>query len=106
MFFMWNNHPLTKAYPDPIRRLFSIRTEISGDDTREMISRSSFASPEPQIVTIDDDSNEPTMPYGFWTAVSNCSPTPERLEPAAQSFEYPGNDGNSKQHRRCQPKQL
>ena len=30
-----------------------------------MISISSIASPEPQIVTIDDDSNEPTMPYGF-----------------------------------------
>ena len=40
-------------------------TEISGDDTREKISISSIASPEPQIVTIDDDSNEPTMPYGF-----------------------------------------
>ena len=40
-------------------------TEISGDDTREMISISSIASPEPQIVTIDDNSNEPTMPYGF-----------------------------------------
>ena len=25
----------------------------------------SIASPEPQIFTIDDDSNEPTMPYGF-----------------------------------------
>ena len=40
-------------------------TEISGDVTREIISISSIASPEPQIVTIDDDSNEPTMPYGF-----------------------------------------
>ena len=40
-------------------------TEISGNDTREMISTSSIASPEPQIVTIDDNSNEPTMPYGF-----------------------------------------
>ena len=40
-------------------------TEISGDDTREIISISSIASPEPHIVTIDDDSNEPTMPYGF-----------------------------------------
>ena len=40
-------------------------TEISGDDTRGMLSISSIASPEPQIVTIDDDSNEPTMPYGF-----------------------------------------
>ena len=30
-----------------------------------MISISTIASPERQIVTIDDDSNEPTMPYGF-----------------------------------------
>ena len=30
-----------------------------------MISISLIASPEPQIVTIDDDSTEPTMPYGF-----------------------------------------
>ena len=30
-----------------------------------MISVSSIASPEPQFFTIDDDSNEPTMPYGF-----------------------------------------
>ena len=30
-----------------------------------MISISSIASPEPQIVMIDDDSKEPTMPYGF-----------------------------------------
>ena len=40
-------------------------TEISGDDTREMISISSIASPESQIVTINSDSNEPTLPYGF-----------------------------------------
>ena len=40
-------------------------TEMSGSDTREMISISSIASPEPQIVTIDPDSNEPTMPWGF-----------------------------------------
>ena len=30
-----------------------------------MISISSIASPEPQTVTIDDNSNEPTMPYAF-----------------------------------------
>ena len=30
-----------------------------------MPSVSSIASPEPQLFTIDDDSNEPTMPYGF-----------------------------------------
>ena len=30
-----------------------------------MPSVSTIASPEPRIFTIDDDSNEPTMPYGF-----------------------------------------
>ena len=30
-----------------------------------MPSVSSISSPEPQLFTIDDDSNEPTLPYGF-----------------------------------------
>ena len=32
---------------------------------KETIAPSSVASLEPQIVTIDSDSNEPTAPYGF-----------------------------------------
>ena len=32
---------------------------------KETIAISCVASPEPQIVTIDSDSNEPTFPYGF-----------------------------------------
>ena len=40
-------------------------TEISEQHTTQMPSISSIASPEPHIFTIDDDSNEPTMPYGF-----------------------------------------
>ena len=54
-----------QSVPRPNKPVVRSSTEISGDDTREMISISSIASPEPQIVTIDDDSNEPTMPYGF-----------------------------------------
>ena len=54
-----------QSVPRPNTPIVLNSTEISGDDTREMISISSIASPEPQIVTIDDDSNEPTMPYGF-----------------------------------------
>ena len=54
-----------QSIPRPNTPINLNSTEISGDDTREMISISSIASPEPQIVTIDDDSNEPTMPYGF-----------------------------------------
>ena len=54
-----------QSIPRPNTPIVLNSTEISGDDTREIISISSIASPEPQIVTIDDDSNEPTMPYGF-----------------------------------------
>ena len=40
-------------------------TEISEQHTARMPSISSTAFPEPQIFTIDDDSNEATMSYGF-----------------------------------------
>ena len=40
-------------------------TEISGAMEREVITISSVASPEPRIVTLDSDSNDPTKPYGF-----------------------------------------
>ena len=60
-----------QSIPRPNTPIVLNSTEISGDDTREMISISSIASPEPQIVTIDDDSNEPTMPYGFGRQLPN-----------------------------------
>ena len=34
---------------------------------REAITVSSVTSPEPQLVTIDSNSNEPTFPYAFGT---------------------------------------
>ena len=40
-------------------------TELSEQHTGRMPSVSSIASAEPRIFTIDDDSKEPTMPYGF-----------------------------------------
>ena len=40
-------------------------TELSEHHTASMPSVSSIVSPQPQIFTIHDDSNEPTMPYGF-----------------------------------------
>ena len=40
-------------------------TDISEQHTARMPSVSSIASAEPRMFTIDDDSNEPTMPYGF-----------------------------------------
>ena len=40
-------------------------TQISGAMDPENITISSVASPEPQIITIESDSNEPTFPYAF-----------------------------------------
>ena len=42
-------------------------TQLSGALEPESITISSVASPEPQIVTIDSDSNEPTFLYAFDT---------------------------------------
>ena len=39
--------------------------KISEQHRARVPSISQIASPEPRIFTIDDDSNEPTMPYGF-----------------------------------------
>ena len=49
-------------------------TEKSGNDTRETISMSSIASPDPHIVTIDSDSNETPKPYGFGRQLPCISP--------------------------------
>ena len=40
-------------------------TTMSEVMEREVITISSVASPEPRIVTLDSDPNDPTMPYGF-----------------------------------------
>ena len=42
-------------------------TQLSGAMEPEAITISSIASPEPQIVTIESDSNETTFPYAFGT---------------------------------------
>ena len=50
-------------------------TELSEQHTGQMPSVSSIASAEPRIITIDDDSNEPTMPYGFGRQLPNIPPS-------------------------------
>ena len=42
-------------------------TQLSGAMEPESMTISSVASPEPQIVTIDSNLNEPTFPYAFGT---------------------------------------
>ena len=61
-------------------------TEISGAVERETITISSVASPEPQIVTIDSDSNEPTIPYGFGNQHPMVPPSLNDLNLPANPF--------------------
>ena len=75
-----------QSVPRPNTPIVLNSTEISGDDTREMISISSMASPEPQIVTIDEDSNEPTMPYGFGRQLPIIIPSLNNLNLPSNPF--------------------
>ena len=62
-------------------------TEISGVMEREVISISTVPSPEPRIVTLDSDSNDPTRPYGF----SNQQPI---VPPSLKDLNIPPNPFN------------
>ena len=62
-------------------------TEISGAMEREVITISSVASPEPRIVTLDSDSNDHTMPYGF----GNQQPI---VPPSLNNLDLPPNPFN------------
>ena len=54
-------------------------TELLEQHTARMPSVSSIASAKPRIFTIDDDSNEPTMPYGFERQLPIVPPTLDDL---------------------------
>ena len=57
-----SSEPSPQRYNSPI---FLIPAEQSGIHTREIPTIFSVTSPEPDIVTLDDDSNGQTFPYGF-----------------------------------------
>ena len=61
-------------------------TQLSGAIDPEMITISSVASPEPQIVTIDSDSNEPTLPYAFRAQYPIVPPSLNDLNLPANPF--------------------
>ena len=54
-------------------------TEISGAMEKKVITISSVASPEARIVTLDSDSNDPTIPYGFSSQHPIVPPSPNDL---------------------------
>ena len=57
-----SNEPSPQLNNSPNTLSSSERTQSSTARTPSVLS---IASPEPQIFTIDDDSDEPTLPYGF-----------------------------------------
>ena len=59
---------------------------ISQTYAARMPSVSSIASPEPQTFTIDDNSNEPTMPYAFGRQLSIVPPSLNYLNLPPNSF--------------------
>ena len=61
-------------------------TQLSGVLDPETITISSVASPEPQIVTIESDSNEPTFPYAFGSQNPIVPPSLNDLNLPANPF--------------------
>ena len=61
-------------------------TQLSGALDPETITISSVASPEPQIVTIESDSNEPTFPYAFGAQYPIVPPSLNDLNLPANPF--------------------
>ena len=61
-------------------------TEKSHTHTARLPSVSSIASSEPQIMSIHDDSNEPTMPYGFGRQLPIVPPSLNDLNLPPNSF--------------------
>ena len=64
-------------------------TEMSGKNTQEIITLSCIASPEPQIVMIDSDPNEPTLPYGFGRQLPIIPPGLKDLNLPLNPFNIP-----------------
>ena len=78
-------------------------TEVSEQHTARMPSASSIASPQLQIITINDNSNEPTMPYGFGRQLPivppslnnlNLPPNPFNILATMAVVDYTEDDNN------------
>ena len=94
--FYVEQSPIEPSPPRPNTSIALNSTEMSGYNTREMITLSSIASPEPQDVIIVPCSNLPTVPYGVGRQLPIYQSKHERSEPAAQSIDNLRNNGSSK----------
>ena len=61
-------------------------TQLSGAMDPETITISSVASQEPEIVTIESDSNKPTFPYAFGAQYPIVPPSLNDLNPPPNFF--------------------
>ena len=78
-------------------------TKLSGAMKKETIRISSVASPEPRTVTIDSDSNEPTIPYVFVQSSSHCATQPHLSQLTAHPFQCVGHYGRDSSGWTIQP---
>ena len=69
-------------------------TKISEQHMARVPSISSRASPEQRIFTIDDDSNEPMMPYGFGRELPIAPPSLNDLNLPPNLLQHPKYNGN------------
>ena len=67
VFYMEHSSPESSPIRNNTPAILLNLTQLSGAIEPEAITISSVASPEPQIVTIESDSNEPTIPYTYGT---------------------------------------
>ena len=86
-YSLWSNSRMRQAHNETTARIILTSTELSGTRTRGMPTISSVAFPEPDVVTLDDNSNDPTFPYGFWAQ----QPT---VPPRLNDFYLPQNSSN------------
>ena len=61
----WNKSPMSPVHKDTTPRTSLVRLNSHRVIQRECPQFTQLHPKEPQILTIDDDSIEPTMPYGF-----------------------------------------
>ena len=78
-------------------------TELSGAKAKETITISSVASPEPRIVTLDSDFNEPTIPYGFDSQHPIVPPSLNDLNLPPNPFNVLASMAVVRAHRACSP---
>ena len=65
MFSSKSNYQASQAHSGTTLRIFFNSAELSRMRTREIPTLSSVTSTESDVVTLDDDFNDPEFPYGF-----------------------------------------